>query len=50
MKRFILALALLAAPLPALAECYTGHSEAAVSCAQGTTWDAEARACVPVTG
>lgn len=50
MPRIILALALLAAPLQALAqEPRCGHEEA-MSCAEGTAWDAETRTCVPVVG
>lgn len=50
MPRIILALALLAAPLPALAQEPRCSHEEAMSCAEGSVWDAEARACVPVVG
>lgn len=47
MRRLILALALAAAPLPALAQC-AGQDQQAMSCAEGTMWDREANACVPI--
>lgn len=50
MTRLILALALLAAPVAALAQGSGCGREQAMSCAEGSTWDSEARACVPVVG
>lgn len=50
MPRIVLALALLAAPLQALAQEPRCSHEAAMSCAEGTTWDSESRSCVPVVG
>lgn len=47
--RLTLALALLAGPLSALAQEPRCEREQAASCAEGTAWDAETRACVPVT-
>lgn len=50
MTRLILALVLLAAPIAALAQEPRCGREQAVSCAEGTAWDAESRTCVPVVG
>jgi hypothetical protein len=47
MTRLVLALVLLSSPLAAWAQC-SGHSEQAMSCAEGTMWDQELNACVPV--
>jgi hypothetical protein len=47
MTRLVLALVLLSSPLAAWAQC-SGHSEQATSCAEGTMWDQELNACVPV--
>lgn len=49
MPRLALLLAILAAPLPALAQEPGCGREEAASCAQGSAWDAEAGACVPIT-
>ena len=38
----------LATSLSAYAGC-KGHSEQAMSCADGTVWDTESRSCVPQT-
>lgn len=38
----------LASALSAYAGC-ANHSEQAMSCAEGTVWDSEARVCVPQT-
>ncbi|WJY21338.1 hypothetical protein QTA57_16495 [Fontisubflavum oceani] len=47
-KTLLAALALMTAPSLAIAECSWGHgsNEASISCAQGTTWDAESQRCV----
>ena len=50
MTRLLLALSILAAPPPALAQESGCSREQAMSCAEGTTWDAESRTCVPVVG
>lgn len=48
MKRLVLAIALLATPLAAWAQC-SGHNERqAMSCADGTVWDPATNACVPI--
>ena len=48
MKRLVLAVALLATPLSAWAQC-SGHSEqAAMTCMEGTTWDPVVNSCVPI--
>lgn len=48
MKRLVLALALISSPLAALAEC-SGHSDQrAMSCAEGSQWNAETNTCVPI--
>ncbi len=47
MKRLVLALALLTAPISAWAAC-SGHDQQAMSCADGTTWDQERNSCVPI--
>ena len=47
MKRFVLALVLLASPLPAFAACSNGTDQA-MSCAEGSMWDSKTQACVPV--
>ena len=48
MTRLALLLTLLSAPLSAWAQC-SGHSEQqAMSCAEGTQWNAETNSCVPV--
>ncbi len=48
MKRLVLAIALLSTPLAAWAEC-SGHSEqASISCMEGTVWDPQTSACVPI--
>lgn len=49
MSRLILALALLVAPLPALAQEPACEHDEVMSCADGTMWDTEAGACVPIT-
>lgn len=50
MTRLILTLALLASPLAAFAQQRGCDREEAMSCAEGTTYDAESRTCVPVVG
>jgi hypothetical protein len=48
MKRVVLALVLMSSPLTAWAQC-SGHSEQqAMSCAEGSQWNAELNACVPI--
>jgi hypothetical protein len=48
MKRVVLSLILLSTPLSAWAQC-SGHSDRqAMSCAEGSTWDSEANACLPI--
>ncbi len=50
-KTLLIALAMTALPTLSYAMCSGyGHQEAAISCAQGMTWDAEKQACVNVTG
>ncbi|WP_135506356.1 carbohydrate-binding module family 14 protein [Roseovarius aestuariivivens] len=38
----------LASSLSAFAAC-SGHSQQAMTCAEGTSWDSESRSCVPTT-
>jgi hypothetical protein len=48
-KTLLAALVLTAAPGLAIAECSFGSAhEVTMSCTEGTTWDADAQACVPV--
>ena len=50
-KSIFVALALAALPTLSYAECSGyGHQEAAMSCADGTVWDPEAKTCVTVSG
>ncbi|AHM05555.1 hypothetical protein roselon_03297 [Roseibacterium elongatum DSM 19469] len=47
-KTLLAAAALMAAPGLAMAECSWGSShDMTMSCAQGSTWDADSQACVP---
>ena len=49
MKTLLAALAITVAPTLAFAECGWGKAhETAMSCAEGSTWDADSRSCVPV--
>jgi hypothetical protein len=49
MKTLLAALAIIVAPTLAIAECSWGKAhETAMSCAEGSAWDAESRSCVPV--
>ena len=48
MKTLLTAMILGLAPVAALAEC--GHDRAAMSCADGMTYDTETKGCVPTTG
>lgn len=49
MKMLLAALAITAAPGLAFAQCSWGKAhETAMSCAEGSAWDAESRSCVPV--
>lgn len=50
MSRLLLALAVIAAPVGALAQEPRCSHEQAMSCAEGSVWDAESRTCVPVVG
>ena len=48
-KMLLAALVMVAAPSLAMAECSWGkHETTAMSCAEGTTWDADAQSCVPI--
>ena len=49
-KTLLAASVLLMAPMMAHAQCSWSHGaeEAAISCADGTTWDADAMTCVAV--
>jgi hypothetical protein len=47
MTRIVLALVFLSSPLAAWAQC-SGHTEQVMSCAEGTMWDQDSNACVPV--
>ena len=49
LKILIAAVALTVAPVAAFAACFDGHSEANISCAEGTQWDVETRTCVPTS-
>lgn len=46
-KTILAVLALSLAPFAATAACFDTHAEATMSCAEGSQWDAEAKACVP---
>jgi hypothetical protein len=48
MTRIVLALVLLSSPLSAWAACTGDSAEQAMSCVEGTMWDSEVNACVPV--
>ena len=49
-KTLLAALAITAAPTLAMAECNWGksHETTAMSCAEGSAWDAASQTCVPV--
>jgi len=48
-KALLATLVIVAAPSLAAAECSWGKQETtAMSCAQGTAWDAASQSCVPV--
>jgi len=50
-KILIVAVAMVAAPSMTFAMCsYGKHREAAISCAEGTVYDADTQTCVTVTG
>ena len=49
MKSILLSSVLLLMPALAFADC-TGSESAAMSCADGTAFDHEKGACIPVTG
>jgi len=50
MKTAAFAIALTLAPTLSLATgCGFGHTKQAMSCAEGSTYDAETRTCVPVS-
>lgn len=47
-KTLLATLVIVSAPALAAAECNWGqHQTTAMSCAEGSTWDAEQQACVP---
>ena len=49
LKILLATLAIVAAPSLAIAECSWGKTETtAMSCAEGTAWDATAQTCVPL--
>lgn len=48
-KTLAVALALTIAPTLSMAECNWGKDHQAMSCATGTSFDAETGKCVPVT-
>ncbi|MYM54193.1 carbohydrate-binding module family 14 protein [Thalassovita mangrovi] len=48
-KTILTAVILTAAPLAASAQCTKDHQQA-MSCADGTVWDAETKSCTKVTG
>lgn len=48
MKTLLASLALALAPVAAIAAC--GHDRAAMSCAEGSVYDADQQRCVPATG
>lgn len=52
-KMLLATLALAMSPTFAMAMCGDGHAKndtAAMSCAEGTTYDSETHRCVPMTG
>lgn len=49
LKTAAFAIAITLAPTLSFAECSWGKSQQAMSCAQGSTYDAETQSCVPVT-
>lgn len=50
LKTAAFAIALTLAPTLSFAMgCSSGHSQQAMSCAEGSTYDTETRTCVPVT-
>ncbi|CUH65325.1 hypothetical protein TL5118_01257 [Thalassovita autumnalis] len=50
-RTLVIAALLTVAPIMSHAMgCSSGHSQQAMSCADGTVWDETARACVKVTG
>jgi hypothetical protein len=48
MKRVVLALVLLSTPMTAWAQCSGKSEQQAMSCAEGSMWDMEVNACVPI--
>lgn len=48
MSRIVLALVLLSSPLSAWSACMGHSDQQAMSCAEGSQWDEEVNACVPV--
>jgi hypothetical protein len=48
MTRLLLALAVLAAPVAALAQCPHADQTEAMSCVEGSQWDPATGTCVPV--
>lgn len=49
MKTVLTILALALVPGLAAAQCNFGHEQQAMSCAEGTQYDAESGTCVPMT-
>lgn len=49
MIRLLLTALILTAPMPALAQCPSGH-EQAMSCADGKVWDKSSKSCISATG
>ncbi len=47
LKSLLAALALTIAPTLAAASCF-GEQHTTMSCAEGSTWDAESQTCVPI--
>ncbi len=50
MRTLIASAVLALTPVLAQAECSWGKEQAAMSCAEGTVYDAEANACVKIVG
>lgn len=48
LKSFLAATVLALVPFVSQAECYGGHTQQVMSCADGNVWDADKAACVPV--
>ncbi|WP_319823854.1 hypothetical protein [Thalassovita sp.] len=48
-RTVLTALILSAAPVAALAECFSDHQQA-MSCADGKVWDQDSKSCIATTG